>query len=190
MGRYLNSQTRHDVVLIAGTIEQLDDICWRWNINMKNPPKKALDYIKAGVRFISRGMREIDKELDNDEVARIYKMAESTKFQMVYDQYDLTSKAPGVITYDITEDERDNIVEALAEVRCSTCDGCVENCKVREQFFKWDIKPIYEYTDETYPCQYMPPDEMLTKPRKIIKAKAKITSSHRADGRLYDDETM
>lgn len=158
MGRYLNAQTRMDVVLTAGVIEQLRDITFRWKNLMKNPPLKTIEYIEASARFASRAMREIDKDLDNDEVARIYRIAETTKFQMVYTQFDLSSKAEGVITYDVTEDERDNIVEALAEVRCMKCDGCVKDCTVRQQFFKWDIEPIHEVTDENHPCQYMPPE--------------------------------
>lgn len=160
MGRYLNSQTRRDTVLMAGTIEQLDDIAFRWGSLMKNPPKKVIEYLKASKRFMARAMRELDKDLDNDEVTRIYRMAETTKFEMTYIQYDLTSKAPGTITYDITEDERDNIVEALAEVRCKGCDGCIKDCKVREQFFKWDVEPIYEVTDKKHPCQYMEPEDI------------------------------
>ena len=88
-------------------------------------------------------------------------MAETTKFRLSYVQCDLSSKAPEVRTYDITEDERDLIVEALAEVRCSGCNGCIsDKCKVREQFFKWDVRPIHEVTDEIYPCQYMYPDDL------------------------------
>jgi hypothetical protein len=160
MGRYLNSQTRTDVVLIAGVIEQLRDITFRWESLMKNPPKEVINYIKASARFAARGMRELDKDLDNDEVSRIYRMAETTKFQMTYTQFDLSSKSPEIFTYDITEDERDNIVEALAEVRCKNCNGCKKDCTVRAQFFKWDVKPVYEYTDRKHPCQYMMPEGM------------------------------
>jgi hypothetical protein len=155
MGRYLNSQTRTDVVLIAGVIEQLRDITFRWGNLMKNPPKKTIEYIEASARFAARAMREIDKELENDEVARIYRMAETTKFSMTYTHFDLSSKAAGVITYDVTEDERDNIVEALAEVRCKNCNGCIKDCTVRQQLFKWDVPPIHETTDVNHPCQYM-----------------------------------
>lgn len=144
-----------DVVLIAGLIEQLGDITFRWENLMKNPPKEVIGYLKASTRFAVRAMRELDKDLDNDEVQRIYRIAETTKFSMAYTQFDLSSKEPGKVTYDITEEERDNIVEALAEVRCNGCNGCVKECTVRSQFFKWDIEPIYEATDEKHPCQYM-----------------------------------
>jgi hypothetical protein len=155
MARYLNSQARKDVVIISGLIGKLEEIAKRWNGSMKNPPKEVIGYISASKRFAIRAMRELDKDLDNYEVQRIYRMAETTKFELAYVKYDLSSKAPGVITYDITEDERDNIVEALAEVRCKGCKGKVKDCKIRDQFFKWDIPPIFEVTDKKHPCQYM-----------------------------------
>lgn len=157
MGRYLNSQTREDAVVISGLVGTVQGIADRWS-EKKNPPKKVIGYMRASARFAARALKELDKELDNDEVARIYRMAESTRFQLAYTKYDLSSKTSGTITYDITEDERDNLAEALAEVRCKGCDGRVKNCTVRQHFFKWDVAPIHDVTDEAHPCQYMPPE--------------------------------
>ena len=158
MGRYLNSQTREDVVIIAGLVGQLNVIADRWNSNIKNPPKKFIGYVKASSRFAARACQELDGELDDYEVERIFRMAETTKFQLAYIKHDLCAKGPDTITYDITEDERDNIVEALAEVRCKGCHGCRKDCTVRQQFFKWDVTPIYDVTDVKHPCQYMSPE--------------------------------
>jgi len=157
MGRYLNSQTRKDAVVIAGVVDLFKDIHDRWN-GMKKPPKEVLGYLGAATRFASRAMKELDNELDNYEIARIFRMAETTSFDLSYVQYDLSSKTPDTITYDVTEDERDNIVEALTEVNCKSCDGCKKDCTVRQQFFKWDVNPIHEATDAEHPCQYMPPE--------------------------------
>jgi hypothetical protein len=143
---------REDVVIIAGLVEQLKKIADRWQTNMKKPPMKFIGYIRASSRFAARAIRELDNDLDKYEQDRLIRMAETTTFQLNYVKHDLSSKVPGAITYDITEDERDNIVEALAEVRCANCDGRVKDCKVREQFFKWDITPIHEVTDNIYPC--------------------------------------
>lgn len=155
MSRYLNSQTRTDVVITAGMICQIDAIVERWSANLKNPPKEVINYFKAASRFIARGLKELNKDLTDEEIDRIYKMAETTRFKLSYVKCDLTNKSPENITYDITEDERDNIVEALCEVRCHDCDGCIPDCSVRQQFFKWDIAPIHEVTNNKYPCQYM-----------------------------------
>lgn len=159
MGRYLNSKVREDIVIIAGVVGLFEKIVDRWNKNMKNPPKEFIEYIKASKRFAARAIRELDTELDEYEQERLMRMAETTRFVLDYVKHDLSSKEPGKVTYDITEDERDNIVEALAEVRCGDCDGCVKDCKVREQFFKWDVSPIHEVTNKKYPCQYMIPDD-------------------------------
>lgn len=158
MRRYLNAQTRRDAVVTAGMINELEDIVFRWNGLMKNPPKKVTRFIRTAASFLKCAMRELDKDLDNYEVSRIYRMAETTKFEMSYSTFDLSSKEPDTVTYDITEEERDNIVEALAEVRCKGCNGCVKDCTVRSQFFKWDVTPIHEVTDKKHPCQYMMPD--------------------------------
>lgn len=158
MVRYLNSQTREEAVLVAGVYGELNGIADRWELK-KNPPKEVIGYIRASARFAARAMRELDKELDDNEVQRIYRMAETTKFKLSYTEHSLSSKAPGVYTYDITEDERDNLVEALTEVKCKGCKGHVKDCTVRTNLFKWDVKPIHEVTDEIYPCQYMPPEE-------------------------------
>jgi hypothetical protein len=155
MGRYLNSQTREDTVVIAGVSEMLKDIISRWNSNMKKPPKEVLNYLGASSRFAFRALKEFGKELDDVELERIYKMGLTAEFNYV--KYDLSSKNKEPITYDITDDERDNLVEALAEVRCKNCNGCVEDCTVRNQFFKWDVTPIHDVTDDIHPCQYIPP---------------------------------
>lgn len=156
MVRYLNSKTREDVVIIAGAIHLLKDVSSRWNDNMNNPPKKVTRFLRSAASFSECAMRELDKELDNNEVARIYRLAETTRLQLAYTKHDLSSKTPEAITYDINEDERDAIVEALAEVRCSKCDGRKKDCVVRNQFFKWDITPMYEVVDDNHPCQYIP----------------------------------
>lgn len=155
MGRYLNAQTREDVVIIAGIIDTLTDIANRWNNNMKNPPKKIIKFLRTAASFNRSAMKELDKDLDNSEVSRIYRMAETTKFNLNYTRYTISSKCEETKTYDITEDERDSVVEALAQVRCNGCNGTIKDCVVRGQFFKWDIEPIYELTDKNHPCQYM-----------------------------------
>lgn len=155
MGRYLNSRTREDVVIIAGVVGLLQEIAGRWGNTIKKPPKEFIGYIKASSRFAARAIRELDNDLDKLEQERLLRMAETTRFQLAYTKHDISSKTPSAVTYDITEDERNNIVEALAEVRCKNCNGCIDNCTVRDQFFKWDITPIYDVTDDTHPCQYM-----------------------------------
>lgn len=155
MGRYLNSQTRGDAVIITGMVNELNVIANRWNTKMKNPPEKVVKYLRSASSFAASAMRALDKDLDDDEIARLFRMAETTSFKLAYTQFDLSSKAPDVKTYDVTEDERDNIVEALAEVRCNGCKGNIKDCTVRSQFFKWDVPPIYEVTDKKHPCQYM-----------------------------------
>jgi NAD-dependent dihydropyrimidine dehydrogenase PreA subunit len=157
--RYLNSQSRRDAIVIMGLIEELRDIITRWHDNMKQPPKEVLGYLGASMRFSARAIKELDTELDNNEIERLEKMAKTIGFDITYMRYDYSSKDPQRRTYDITEDERDNLVEALAEVRCVGCNGCVKDCTVRSQFFKWDVTPIYDVTDDTHPCQYMTPEE-------------------------------
>jgi hypothetical protein len=160
MKRYLNKQTRRDAMVTAGMINELKDISDRWNDYMKNPPKRVTRFMKTAASFLACAMRELDKDLDNYEVSRIYRMAETTRFEISYAKFDLSSKTPETVTYDITEEERDNIVEALWEVRCNGCNGCKKDCTVRDQFFKWDVTPIHEVTDKVHPCQYMMADEV------------------------------
>lgn len=155
MVRYLNSQTREDVVIVAGVIDLLKDISVRWNDNMKNPPKKVTKFLRTASSFAACAMKNLDKELDNNEVARIYRMAETTKFNLDYVRHDLSAKTPETKTYDITEEEKQNIVEALAEVRCLNCKG-LDKCSVKDQFFKWDVTPLNEIVDKNHPCQYKP----------------------------------
>lgn len=157
MTRYLNAKTRQDAVVIAGMVDALKEIADRWEGNMKNPPKRMIAYLRSASSFIGSAIRKLDKELDDTEIERIFRMAQTTEFRATYTEFGLSNREPGVITYDITEDERDNIVEALVEVRCKYCNGCVKDCKVRDQFFKWDIKPVFEVTNNIHPCQYMSP---------------------------------
>lgn len=159
MGRYLNSQTRRDVVIMVGMVSELNDIRARWANNMKNPPEKVLKLMRTASSFISSTTNTLARELDKKEIEQLYKIAGTTTFDIGYTKFNGVSRAPGVVTYDITEDERDNIVEALVEVRCKGCDGFVPNCKVRTQFFKWEIAPVHEIIDNNHPCQYMDLDE-------------------------------
>lgn len=149
----LNSQQKSDLIIIDTLCFNLENILERWKQSKTMLSRKpALTALKTGCTWLNKGIKLILNDLDEGDIATLNRRKANNEVvmmpKMTVEQ--LKKKNPD-IKYWLTQEQANDLSEAVIETFCRGCKKEPRKCEIRDLFMKWEIPGLEE---EYEGCQY------------------------------------
>lgn len=149
----LNSQQKNDLIILDTLCYNLEKALqnWRQSKTMSSR-KKAMTALKTACTWMNKGLRLILDDLDEGDIQALNrrKAANEVVLMPIVTEEQLKKKNPD-IKYWMSQEQANDLAEAVIEVYCKNCTKAPEKCEVRDLFMKWEIPGVVGQYDR---CQY------------------------------------
>lgn len=149
----LNSQQKSDLIILDTLCFRLEETLKQWQQSKTMSSRKAaMKALKTGCTWLLKGLKLILADLDEGDIEALNrrKAANEVVLMPTVTVEQLKKKNPD-IKYWLTQEQANDLSEAVIETFCRGCKKEPGKCQIRDLFMKWEIPGLEE---EYKGCQY------------------------------------